>query len=241
MTSIPIADGSASASNCARDEFSLCIPPDAWTWRGFREWARTANLPPTCRLSYVDGAIFIDASPQRLNSHVAVRGAVSAAMSDYLRGRDLGMWVCGRIPVSHEAAALSTEPDGTFVAFDSVRAGRVRLVPTADGTDADELEGSPDLVCEVVSPASEHRDTVSLRACYHRAGIPEYWLIDARDDQVRVDVLRHTAGGYESVPMVDGWLSSPVLGVRLGLQRVRERAGLRHYVFQITPLDPAPV
>lgn len=224
----------------AREEFALLIPPTAFTWCGFRQWVRSPEIPSTCRLSFIDGAIFIDASPQRLNSHIAVRGALMAGVGGYVRDRELGLWISGRVPVSNEGAALSTEPDRVFVAYESLRSGGVRLVPTPDGEDADELEGTPDLVCEVIGPTTEHRDNVSLRASYHRAGIPEFWLIDVRGDELAVDVPRREPDGYGSVPMVDGWLTSPILGGRFRLERVRSGSGLFAYEFQVGLSDGAP-
>jgi Uma2 family endonuclease len=57
-----------------------------------------------------------------------------------------------------------------------------------------EFEGYPDgadLVIEVVSEDahSRRRDTVAKVADYAKAGIPEYWMIDLADRQIRVGTL----------------------------------------------------
>ena len=47
------------------------------------------------------------------------------------------------------------------------------------------------MALEVVSESSVHKDTVQLRELYWRAGIAEYWLVDARPASPRFDILRH--------------------------------------------------
>jgi Uma2 family endonuclease len=37
--------------------------------------------------------------------------------------------------------------------------------------------GTPDLVIEIVSPATEARDRREKRVLYERYGIPEYWIV----------------------------------------------------------------
>lgn len=47
-------------------------------------------------------------------------------------------------------------------------------------------EGAPDLVVEVVSPSSRQRDYLIKTLAYERAGVREYWIVDAAYDQVSV-------------------------------------------------------
>jgi len=92
-------------------------------------------------------------------------------------------------------ADISGNPDGTFVSNKALAAERVRLVEGADEGFV-ELEGSPDMVLEVVSRGSVHKDTVVLRDAYWEAGVREYWLVDARREPLTFDILRHTAKGF---------------------------------------------
>lgn len=73
-----------------------------------------------------------------------------------------------------------------------------------------EVEGIPDMVLEVVSDNSVEKDTVELRRDYWEAGIPEYWLVDARREPLQFDILRHTARGYSVTRKQDGWVRSRV-------------------------------
>jgi Uma2 family endonuclease len=75
-----------------------------------------------------------------------------------------------------------------------------------------ELEGTPDWVLEVVSQSSVAQDTEWLRVSYHRAGIPEYWLIDARFDELSFQVLRRRRDRFAVVAARGGWCRSQVFG-----------------------------
>ena len=46
-----------------------------------------------------------------------------------------------------------------------------------------------DLVAEVVSPDDPDRDLVEKRADYAEGGIPEYWIVDPRDETITVLTL----------------------------------------------------
>ena len=87
---------------------------------------------------------------------------------------------------------LESLADGVFLSTVSVQQKRVRVVE-GKGRGHVELEGSPDMVLEVVSPSSVEKDIVILRQAYWEAGIPEYWLVDARAEPLKFDILRHTA------------------------------------------------
>src|SRR4051812_15201215 len=90
--------------------------------------------------------------------------------------------------LSNVAADLSTVPGGLFVSFAALREGHVRQVPGRHAGVV-ELEGTPEMVLEVVSDSSVEKDTVRLPELYRRAGIPEFWRVDARGE-LRFEVLR---------------------------------------------------
>ena len=71
-----------------------------------------------------------------------------------------------------------------------------------------------DLVAEVISPDDPDRDLVEKRADYAEAGIPEYWIVDPRDETMTVLVLDgdtyvehgvHARGDRAASPLLDGF------------------------------------
>src|SRR5262249_15185108 len=155
----------------------------ASTLEGFREWVTSAEFPENLRASFIDQELWIDMSPEELETHSKVKEAVGRTVGNLNEELDLGEFFPDGVQVTNAAANLSTEPDGTLVKWRSYRLGKVHLVPRKDEQGMYiELQGTPDWVLEIVSRWSVQKDTQLLRAAYHRARIPEYWLIDARGE-----------------------------------------------------------
>jgi Uma2 family endonuclease len=49
--------------------------------------------------------------------------------------------------------------------------------------------GAPDLVMEILSPATSHRDRMHKFNLYLEAGVREYWVVDPKDKVVQVHIL----------------------------------------------------
>ena len=82
--------------------------------------------------------------------------------------------------VLDEEAALVVQPDVLFVA-----AGRMDIV-------RDRIWGPPDLVVEVLSPATRRRDRTTKLGWYRRYGVRECWLVDPAAHAI--EVVGPTAG-----------------------------------------------
>lgn len=204
----------------------VALPTSALTWEGFRAWANTDACPEHGHFSFLRHEVVIDMSPERLGSHNGPKSELHFVLLRIIREGNLGFLFIDGVRISHEQAMISHEPDLVFVSRGTLESGTARLIPSADGRDYCEILGTPDLVVEVVSPPSVTKDYHTLRERYHAAGIPEYWLVDAREETLVLEILRHTPAGYEPMPDVDGWVNSPVLQHAFRLER------------QIDPLGP---
>jgi Uma2 family endonuclease len=166
-------------------------PPGPLTYEQFLEWA-----PDDAWAEWVDGRVILTTVP------VAERHAAIVAFLVWLFNQASRLGRLGSVysePFQMHLAALQRgrEPDVFFVLPE--HRDRMRRLY---------LDGPADVVVEVVSPESQHRDRVEKLAEYEAAGLPEYWLIDAErtgaefrqlgtDGRYRV-VFAGAAGQYRS-------------------------------------------
>lgn len=143
-----------------------------------------------------------------------------------------GLFLTDGALLSNSIAELSGKPDGLFVSDQTLRTGRVTILEGWEEGHV-ELEGTPDMVLEVVSPGSVHKDTVLLRQAYTEAGIREYWLVDARREPLRFDILRRTAKGYSASRKANGWIKSAVFGKSFRLTQRVNALGHPEYTLAI--------
>ncbi|MBI3268524.1 MAG: Uma2 family endonuclease [Planctomycetes bacterium] len=74
------------------------------------------------------------------------------------------------------------------------------------------------------------KDYKRLRERYPRAGVREYWIVDARGAKPTLFVLANRPEGYAEVAVdSDGFAPSPVLGLAVRLVRLPPRANLVRY------------
>ncbi|MGH2607514.1 MAG: Uma2 family endonuclease [Tepidiformaceae bacterium] len=73
------------------------------------------------------------------------------------------------------------------------------------------VDGPPDIVVEVVSDESVERDYEIKRKEYEAAGVPEYWVIDPREDTRDAMFLILRNGRYEQIEVADGLFRSYTL------------------------------
>jgi Uma2 family endonuclease len=206
------------------------------THAGFREWATSPAFPEHVRATFLDGEVILDLSNEEPEAHVAVKGEVFAALVPLVRTERLGKLYPDGVLVSNEKGKVSSNPDASFCSRESLRSGRVRLVPR-EGQPGRyrEIEGTPDWVLEVISDSSVEKDTEQLRKAYHEAGIPEYWLIDARGDEIDFQILHGRRSGYAAAPSKGGWQRSRVFGREFRLQRHQDEFGLWEYRLEVRP------
>ena len=218
----------------AQSEWPITIPESAHTLDGFRAWVMSESFPPRGEIEFLDGEIYIDLSREKIQSHNQVKAEVQQAVSQIVKQLDLGDFFPNGAWLTNDEARLSVEADATFVTWESLRTRRARFVPSQDGDDDSiEMQGSPDWVLEVVSDSSVRKDTKRLPQLYHRAGIREYWLIDARGEDVLFTINHHEQAGYVAANDDDGWQTSRVFGRQFRLDRKRDPVGGWQYTLHV--------
>jgi Uma2 family endonuclease len=219
---MPVAE---SGFTIATEQGRLYLPASALHLAGFRAWAKSDQAPEKLRLTFFAGRVFVDATPEEMQTHIAVKGEVGRVLGALSRRHRLGKFYGSGASFANEAAELFTRTDGLFLAARTLLDKKVRFAP-------DTIEGTPDLVVEVIGAESVEKDTVWLRQAYHRAGIPEYWLVDAREELV-FQILLRRKNGYVAAPLKDGWQRSKVFGRSFRFDRTLDDFGLWDYTLHV--------
>lgn len=209
------------------------IPAGITDLASFRRWADSEQYPTRGKYSFLQGQLWVDLTMEQLFTHNQVKTKLTAILSQLVDAENNGYLFADGVRVSNPQAELSSEPDVVFVTFDAIRQERVKLVRGQLGGYV-ELEGSPELVVEIVSPSSVRKDTEVLRELYALAGVSEYWLIDARTTTPTLEILRWSEKGYQPAPVTAAGILSAALSRAVALLQDSDPLGNPRYVFRLT-------
>jgi Uma2 family endonuclease len=116
------------------------------------------------RYEVLDGEL--EVSPAPSPGHQAVSRNLLRILDRHVDERGVGSLYYAPVDVILAPATI-VQPDLLFVA-----AGRESIVTSRA------VEGAPDLVIEILSPASGRLDRVGKAALYARYGVEHYWIVD---------------------------------------------------------------
>jgi Uma2 family endonuclease len=105
--------------------------------------------------------------------HEAILLRLAELLRSHVREHQLGE-VCRADVVLDRESALVVQPDLFFISTE-----RLSII-------GDRVWGAPDLVVEILSPSTEHRDRTLKLAWYRRYGVKEYWLVVPRDRRIEI-------------------------------------------------------
>jgi Uma2 family endonuclease len=213
------------------DQILLRIPYDIQTLAGFRKWALSDDGPEKLPVMYLGGEVYIDMGKEEIRTHADVKTEVAVTLGLLNREVDFGKLYINGVLVTNVEADVSNNPDMLAVFWESLEKNLVRYV-TKRNFDV-EIVGSPDWALEIVSRSSVTKDKRQLRKAYHRAGIREYWIIDARRDEISFVVLYWRKSGYAGAPHHDGWVHSRVFQRDFRLTRKSDRRGAWQYKLEV--------
>jgi len=218
------------------DQVEIPMLPDL---AAFRRWALCDQFPVNGRIDFIAGQIEVDMSPEGLFSHGTPKIELVRVLANRIRQTGAGELFADRTRVSCPAADVSVEPDIVFVSDEAFENGRVRLVAKSSGQEDRyvEMEGVPDLIVEIVSESSVRKDTQRLLTAYWKAGVLEYWLLDARTEDLMFRMQQLGESAYKAAATDDdGFQYSGVLKCWYRFERTRNQYGRLRY----TLVEQAP-
>lgn len=158
-------------------------------------------LPEEPRRELLLGRLLVTPSPSARHQRILVRLVELLAPLARAAG--------GEVLVAPIDVALA---DHSVVQPDLVWVGAHRR-----GIVRERVEGAPDLVVEVLSPATARRDLGEKLALYATAGVFEYWLLDP--EKRTCELLENRDGAFVVRLPVEGIHRSPtILGLELDLE-----------------------
>jgi Uma2 family endonuclease len=207
------------------DRGALEVPGWVVDHDSYRRWARSDEFPEKGRFAFLNGIIWVDLAMEQLFSHVDVKTEITTVLRSLVRKEDLGYLFADGTLISHLGAGVSNEPDACFISYESVQSGTAKWIAGSEEGYV-EVEGTPDMVLEVVSDSSVKKDTMHLRELYFKAGVAEYWLVDARGSEVKFSILKRNGKAYaETRRQAEGWVKSAVFGKSFRLVPGKDRLG----------------
>jgi Uma2 family endonuclease len=136
------------------------------------------------RREIIEGELFVTPSP--LISHQRVLVQLTRAFIKYLEVHPLGELLVAPLDVILSEHNV-LEPDLLFV------------LKEHQGVLKDWVRGAPDLVVEILSPATEARDRGPKMKAYARFAVGEYWIVDPAAQVI--EIYRLAAEGFQLAKM----------------------------------------
>lgn len=225
-----------AAERCATSvifEEQIEVPLNIRSLEDFSQWTRSDAFPERGRIDYIGGNIEVDMQAEELHSHGSVKVELVVVLGTIVKNEDLGELFTDRTRIASAPAHLSCEPDVVFVSHKSIKSGNVQFVAKSGREDRFvEVQGAPDLVVEIVSDASVEKDSHRLPLAYYSAGVQEYWLIDARGENLVFQIHHRGTDAFEPVKISqDAYQRSAVLARSFQLGRSKNRHG--HWTYDL--------
>ena len=107
-------------------------------------------------------------SPARSSILLTQLSRLPLVVGGLVKAERRGRFFPDGIFLTNDRAQLACQPDGTFVSHQTLKSGRVHLVE-GEKEGYLELEGTPDMVLEIVSASSVEKDKETLLDLYWRA------------------------------------------------------------------------
>ena len=214
------------------EDLRIDIPDWVTNLSAFRRWVDEPEFPEKGNIWWLRGKVWADMSKEQIYSHNLVRTEITSVLHFLVKESDAGLLLSDGLLLSNAETGFSGKPDATFVSYEAFEEGRaIRIEGKSDGFV--EIEGSADMVLEVVSDSSEDKDLDLLREDYFLAGVREYWIVDARPKQPTFVIFRRNAKAFVKVSKLGGWLKSAVFGHSFRLVRTTDRRGDPKFVLEV--------
>ena len=155
-------------------------------------WQDVQQLPDDGhRHEAIEGELYVTPAPSFRHQRISQR--LEQALLELLEKPGHGIVVDAPIGVEFPSTGEGVQPDIVFIST-----ARRAIITEPD------IQGAPDLVIEILSPTTAHRDRGIKRKLYERQGVGQYWIVDPKAEAVEVWTFASGAAREPSVERFRG-------------------------------------
>ena len=148
-----------------------------------KTYADYAALDEGAPYQLIDGELVMTPAPTFFHQLVVWR--LGTDLFTFVEQQERGVVVGSPVDV-YFSETETYQPDLVFISKD-----RLNIITEQ------KINGAPDLVVEILSPATGYYDLTKKRRVYEASGVKEYWIVDPIEHTV--EVLENVEGTYETV------------------------------------------
>lgn len=157
------------------------------------------NLPEGTPAQLIENNIVMEPSPTYYHQSILMK--ISSQLHDHVTKNQLGEVLVAPLDV-HLGQKNVFQPDVLFISND-----RLNIIQENG------LHGAPDLVIEILSPATGKYDLEEKKDVYERFGVKEYWIVEPGTRSVKGFSLIN--GHFEEIKTNKGEINSRLLTVEI--------------------------
>jgi Uma2 family endonuclease len=178
------------------------VPKKVYTYQDYLELPDDGN-----RYEIIEGELIMSPAPYTIHQEVSLNIVVE--LTNFIRQKKIG-----RIYYAPTDIILSdiniVQPDILFISKENLR-----IITEKN------IKGVPDLIIEIISPATGYYDLRGKKDIYEKFGVQEYWIVDPMKQ--RVDIYLNFENKFELHQRLEkkGILKSNILkGLDLNLDTI---------------------
>ena len=140
------------------------------------------NLPDDGkRYELINGELVMTPAPNTMHQNIIVK--LIYEIERFLQQQKIGKLLCAPTDVRFSDTNI-LQPDIIFIP--NGRSGIIK---------ENMIDGPPDLIIEILSPATAYYDLLEKKEIYEQSGVKEYWIVDPK--KLRIDVYRNIGQRFE--------------------------------------------
>jgi len=131
-----------------------------------------AKLPEGASYQLIGGELIMTPAPTPYHQYIS--GNIYSILKEFVEKNNLGQLYYSPIDVYFEETE-TYQPDIIFISKE-----RLNIIKET------KIEGAPDLVIEILSPATAYYDLRKKFKIYEKHGVKEYWIVDPEEKSIEI-------------------------------------------------------